>query len=174
MRKGPNTLPALTVVGPSKSGKTTLVEKLVRELSTRGYRVATVKHAPQESSIDLPGSDTWRHLQAGSAATMLYAADTLVLMRPDPGVMAIADLATLFGPGFDLLLAEGFKHDPAPKIEVHRKDHAVPLEGIRNRIAVATDEPLPLNVPHYALDDTAGLADLIQRRVMGQATEELS
>ena len=49
--------PVVAVVGPTNSGKTTLVEKLIRELCARGYRVATVKHAPQESSVDLPGSD---------------------------------------------------------------------------------------------------------------------
>lgn len=163
--------PVVAVVGPSNSGKTTLVEKLIRELSARGYRVATVKHAPQESSVDLPGSDTWRHLQAGSAATALYAPDKLVLMYPDPGVITTADLARRFGAGYDLLLAEGFKQDAAPKIEVHRKGHAAPLEGIGNRIAVATDEPLPVDLPQYGLEDISGLVDLIQRAVINPAKE---
>jgi molybdopterin-guanine dinucleotide biosynthesis protein B len=163
--------PVVAVVGPSNSGKTTLVEKIIRELKDRGFRVATVKHAPQESSVDLPGSDTWRHMQAGSAATALYAPDKLVLMYPDPGPITIADLARRFGADYDLLLAEGFKQDPAPKIEVHRKDHAAPLIGIKNRIAVATDEPLPDDVPQYALDDVRGLADLIQRVIIDPAPE---
>jgi molybdopterin-guanine dinucleotide biosynthesis adapter protein len=165
------TPPVVAVVGPSNSGKTTLVEKLLSELSARGYRVASVKHAPQESSVDLPGSDTWRHLRAGSAATALYAPDKLVLMYPDPGELTTADLARRFGAGFDLLLAEGFKQDPAPKIEVHRKGHAAPLEGIGNRIAVATDEPLPLEVPQYSLEDISGLVDLIRRAVIDPAAE---
>jgi molybdopterin-guanine dinucleotide biosynthesis adapter protein len=165
------TPPVVAVVGPSNSGKTTLVEKLLSELSARGYRVASVKHAPQESSVDLPGSDTWRHLQAGSAATALYAPDKLVLMYPDPGELTTADLARRFGAGFDLLLAEGFKQDPAPKIEVHRKGHAAPLEGIGNRIAVATDEPLPFEVPQFGLEDVGGLVDLIRRVVIDPARE---
>ena len=163
--------PVVAVVGPSDSGKTILVEKLIRELRARGYRVATVKHTPQESSVDQPGSDTWRHLQAGSAATALYAPDKLILMHPAPGPMTVADLARRFGAGYDLLLAEGFKQDPAPKIEVHRRGHAAPLEGIENRLAVVTDEPLPLDAPQYALDDVSGLADLIQQAIINPATE---
>lgn len=165
------TPPVVAVVGPSNSGKTTLVEKLIGELSARGYRVASVKHAPQESSVDLPGSDTWRHLQAGSAATGLYAPNKLVLMYPDPGELTTADLARRFGAGFDVLLAEGFKQDPAPKIEVHRRGHAAPLEGITNRLAVATDEPLPIDLPQYDLEDVGGLADLIQQAVITPARE---
>jgi len=92
-------------------------------------------------------------------------------MYPDPGVITTADLARRFGAGFDLLLAEGFKQDAAPKIEVHRKGHAAPLEGIQNRIAVATDEPLPVDLPQYGMEDVSGLVDLIQRAVIHPATE---
>jgi molybdopterin-guanine dinucleotide biosynthesis protein B len=171
MSESADSPPVVAVVGPSNTGKTTLVEKLIRELKARGYRVATVKHAPQESSVDLPGSDTWRHLQAGSAATALYAPDKLVLMYPDPGPMTLADLARRFGAGYDLLLAEGFKQDPAPKIEVHRAGHAAPLQGIQNRIAVATDEPLPVDLPQYSLEDIDGLADLIRRVIIEPVKE---
>ncbi len=60
--------PIVSVVGKSKSGKTTLIEKLIQELKSRGYRVATIKHIPQGVSFDEPGKDSWRHLQAGSEA----------------------------------------------------------------------------------------------------------
>ena len=59
--------PIVSIVGKSESGKTTLLEKLITELKSRGYRVATVKHAPNESSFDEPGKDSWRHVRAGSA-----------------------------------------------------------------------------------------------------------
>ncbi len=164
--------PAVALVGPSNSGKTTLLEKLLQELTGRGYRVATVKHAPEASSTDLPGSDSWRHLVAGSAATALYGPGKLVITYQDPGDYTVAELAGLVGAGCDLLLAEGFKHDPVAKIEVHRRGHAAPLEGLENVIATATDEPLPGETAQYSLEDVSGLADLIRERLLGPVTED--
>ncbi len=68
-------LPIVSIIGSSNSGKTTVIEKLIQELKSRGYRVATIKHTPQEVFFDEVGKDSWRHIQAGSEATILSSPD---------------------------------------------------------------------------------------------------
>ena len=82
--------PVVSIIGRSKSGKTSLIEKLVAELKLRGYRVATIKHA-QEIDFE-PGKDSWRHLQAGSEATIVISPDEAVLVKPVTAVDALDDI----------------------------------------------------------------------------------
>ena len=154
--------PIVSIVGRAKSGKTTLMEKLIRELASRGYRVATIKHTPEGMSFDMPGKDSWRHLQAGSEATMVSAPDKVVLVRPVTRETTLEEMARLLGEDYDIILAEGFKHDDAPKIEVHRREVAPPLSNIKKLIAVVTDEPLDTKVRQFSLEDVKGLADLLE------------
>ena len=72
--------PVVSIVGKSKSGKTTVIERLIQELNSRGYRVATIKHAPQGTSFDEPGKNSWRHIEAGSEATVVSSPDNVVLV----------------------------------------------------------------------------------------------
>ncbi len=74
--------PIVSVIGNSESGKTNLIEKLIQELKSRGYRVATIKHIPQGVNFDEPGKDSWRHIQAGSEATAISSSDRIVLIKP--------------------------------------------------------------------------------------------
>ncbi|MBE9512581.1 MAG: molybdopterin-guanine dinucleotide biosynthesis protein B [Chloroflexi bacterium] len=154
--------PIVSIVGRAKSGKTTLMEKLIRELASRGYRVATIKHTPEGMSFDMPGKDSWRHLQAGSEATMVSAPDKVVLVRPVTRETTLEEMARLLGEDYDIIIAEGFKHDDAPKIEVHRREVAPPLSNIKKLIAVVTDEPLDTKVRQFSLEDVKGLADLLE------------
>ena len=154
--------PIVSIVGRAKSGKTTLMEKLIRELASRGYRVATIKHTPEGMSFDMPGKDSWRHLQAGSEATIVSAPDKMMLVRPVTREATLEEMARLLGEDYDIILAEGFKHDDAPKIEVHRREVAPPLSNIKKLIAVVTDEPLDTKVRQFSLEDVKGLADLLE------------
>jgi len=154
--------PIVSIVGRAKSGKTTLMEKLIRELASRGYRVATIKHTPEGMSFDMPGKDSWRHLQAGSEATMVSAPDKVVLVRPVTRETTLEEMARLLGEDYDIIIAEGFKYDDAPKIEVHRREVAPPLSNIKKLIAVVTDEPLDTKVRQFSLEDVKGLADLLE------------
>jgi len=153
--------PIISIVGRSGSGKTTLLEKLIGELSSRGYRVATAKHIHGEMSFDKPHKDTWRHLEAGSQATIAFAKDKMVLVRSSSPDMELEEIAWTFGEDYDIIITEGFKHAGAPKIEVHRREVAPPLQDISKIIAIATDEPLDSYSRQFSLDDIKPLADFI-------------
>jgi molybdopterin-guanine dinucleotide biosynthesis protein B len=154
--------PIVSIIGISESGKTTLMEKLIRELKSRNYRIATVKHTAEEATLDTPGKDTWRHLQAGSEVTVLASENGMVMMKPVSSENTLDEIARLFGEDYDIILAEGFKQSDAPKIEVHRKNVGPPLKDIKRVIAIATDEPLETKTRQFSLEDVKGLVDFIE------------
>ncbi len=166
--------PIISIVGKSKSGKTTLLEKLIVELKSRGYRVATVKHAPNGMTFDQPGKDSWRHMQAGSEATIISSPDKVVLIKPVVSTVTLDKIAHLLGEDYDIILAEGFKQDNAPKIEVHRRQVGPPLSSIKKLFAIATDEPLETSTRQFSLEDIKGLADLLEEGFIKPQRERLS
>jgi len=166
--------PIVSIVGKSKSGKTTLMEGLIRELKSRGYRVGTIKHIPQGLSFDEPGKDSWRHIQAGSEATVISSPDRVVLIKPVAQALTLDEAAHLVGEDCDIILAEGFKQDNAPKIEVHRREVGPPLSVVKKLIAMATDEPLETKVRQFSLQDIKGLADLLEKGFIKPQRERTS
>ncbi len=164
----------VSIIGNSKSGKTTLLEKLIRELKSRSYRVATIKHTPHGMTFDEPDKDSWRHLQAGSEATVISSQDKMVLIKPVASDITLNEITQLFGEDYDIILAEGFKQDNAPKIEVHRKESGPLLSNIKKLIAIATDEPLETKKRQFSLDDVKGLADLLEEGFIKPQGERLS
>jgi len=164
----------ISVIGNSGSGKTTLIEKLIGELKSRGYRVATIKNAPQGATIDQPDKDSWRHIQSGSEATALKTSDRLALIRPVTADITLDEMAQFFGEDYDIILTEGFKQDSAPKIEVHRQESGPLLSGIKKRIAIVTDEPLENETRQFSLDDIKGLAGLLVTGFIEPQSEQLS
>ena len=153
--------PVVSIVGKSESGKTSLVEKLVRELKSGGYRVATIKHTPHGMDFDVPEKDSWRHIQAGSEATIISSPDKIVLIKPITPETTLDEIVRTFGEDYDIILAEGFKKDNAPKIEVHRKGGEPPLADLKKLIAIVTDEPLETKARQFSPDDVKKLADLL-------------
>ena len=156
--------PVIIFVGHSGAGKTTLVERLLPELTQRGLRVATIKHAHHRVVLDHAGKDSWRYTQAGAALSMLVTAGQLQLVanageRNDP-----QELAERFLGEADLVLAEGFSHAAGAKIEVLRRACAKrPRCAVGDGlIALVTDvdEVYP-QLPHFALDGIAAIADFM-------------
>lgn len=166
--------PIVSVVGKSKSGKTTLIEKLVQELKSRGYRVATIKHIPQGVSFDEPGKDSWRHLQAGSKAATVSSPEKIVMVKTTERDSTLDEMVYFLGEDYDIIIAEGFKQGNAPKIEVHRKDTGSPLKGIKKLIAIVTDEPLETKARQFSLEDIKGLADLLEKGFIKPQAERIS
>ncbi len=158
-------IPILSVVGRSESGKTTLLEKLIRELAGRGRRVGTIKHHYHGPvTVDVPGKDSWRHRQAGARAVALVSPDTVFVVRDVPEEMSLETLTHLGFCGMDLVLTEGFKSGPMPKIEVNRRAQQAPLLcGPADCLAaVVSDWDTGAPVPHFGLEDVARLADFIE------------
>jgi len=166
--------PIVSIVGKSKSGKTTLMEGLIRELKSRGCRVGTIKHTPQGMAFDVPDKDSWRHIQAGSEVTAISSPHQVVLIKPVTPALTLDEIARLIGEDCDIILAEGFKQGSAPKIEVHRREVGPPLSAVKKLIAIATDEPLDTKTRQFSLQDIKGLADLLEKGFIKPQRERTS
>ena len=154
--------PIISIVGRSNSGKTTLIEKLVAELKSRGYRVATVKHTHGKIAANESDKDSARHLTAGSDAALVTSPGRLEMVKTFTLEPTLEQVAQIIGEDYDLILTEGFKEDDAPKIEVHRKENALPLEDVGKIFAIATNEPLDTKARQFTLEDVKPIADLIE------------
>ena len=143
-------------------------EKLIPELIRRGLRVATIKHNRHGFEVDREGKDSWRHRRAGAALTVLASPGKVAVMADTEGDPGLGELGERFIRDVDVILAEGFKKNPHPKIEVFRKSLGKEfLSGDDEALmAVAGDDPGGLRVPRYSLDDITGLVDLIVGRVL--------
>lgn len=171
----PDVPPAISVVGRKNSGKTTLVVALAAELKRRGLRVASMKHGHHDFEIDRPGKDSWRHFHEGEVeAVLLVSAGKLALVMREPGEPDPARLVERFfaGRGYHLVLVEGYKQGPFPKIEVFRRGvHETPLLGAGGSppadwLALVTDDPgVDAPVPVIPLDPAGShvlaVADLV-------------
>ena len=162
-----NIPPIVSIVGKSKSGKTTLIEKLLVEFRQRSYRVATIKHHYHtEESMDTPGKDTWRHARAGAERVVLISPLTTVSFDYHTEPPSLSEIAAQMR-GFDLILTEGFSQAGLPAIEVSRRDRQTALVGNPDHlIAIAADYPVPDFYPVFDLNDIDGIADLIEQKLM--------
>jgi molybdopterin-guanine dinucleotide biosynthesis protein B len=156
------------ITGWKNSGKTTLTERLVSELTARGWRVSTVKHAHHDFDIDREGADSFRHRQAGAAEVAIVSGRRWALMHElrgeaEPTLESI--LARLADA--DIVLVEGYKRESHKKIETRRlgaKDTAPLSKSDPNIVAVAADyAQLAETLPLFDLDDTKSIADFIER-----------
>ncbi|MEE8174607.1 MAG: molybdopterin-guanine dinucleotide biosynthesis protein B [Dehalococcoidia bacterium] len=165
--------PIVCIVGKSGSGKTRLLEGLIAELKRRGYRLAAVKHTDHLLELDQPGKDSWRLIQAGSDAAVISTPQKIGLIRTVSQDSSLEELSRLIGGDFDIILAEGFRHGSAPKIEVYRKELGEDLLCSQQQLlAIVSDEPLDVAVPRYSADDFQGLADFIEQSFLAGGKEE--
>jgi molybdopterin-guanine dinucleotide biosynthesis adapter protein len=158
----------LGIVGWSGSGKTTLITKLIPVLIARGIRVATLKHAHHRFDVDQPGKDSYEHRKAGACEVIVSSARRWVQMHEvgDGAEATLSELLAKVSP-CDLILVEGFKTEPHPKLEVFRDATGnPPLHPTDPRIvAIASDRPFPdAEIPVVDLNDIAVVADLVLAR----------
>jgi molybdopterin-guanine dinucleotide biosynthesis adapter protein len=153
----------ITIVGHSNSGKTTLIEKLIPELKSRGFRVGTIKHTHHGFSMDQKGKDTYRHRAAGADAVLAASPGQIALVKSMPK-LNIDSLLPYFQ-DMDIVLAEGFKQEKKPKIEVFRSQiHQSPLFPEDDLlVAVVTDSPYSARVPVFQFEDIQAICDVIEK-----------
>lgn len=155
--------PVFGITGWKNAGKTTLTERLVAEFVRRGWKVATVKHAHHAADIDHPGTDSFRHRAAGATEVALVTAGRFAIVR-EQAEPSLAEVLARLAPA-DLVLVEGFKTAAHPKIEV-RADASQPMAPADyNIVAIASDGAGDGQLPCFARDDIAGIADFIATHV---------
>jgi molybdopterin-guanine dinucleotide biosynthesis protein B len=157
--------PIVSFVGRSNSGKTTLIERVIPELVQAGYKVATVKHAGHGFDLDTEGKDSWRHKRAGASSVVVLSKGSMAMFADVSDQMRVEDVRDRFlDPTYDLIIAEGWKHEGYPKIVIVREqigEIPISTEGL---LAVVSDKPVELSVPRFELDDVVGVAALIMKK----------
>ena len=156
--------PIVAIVGRSDAGKTTFLEKLIKELKRRNVKVGTVKHDVHGFDIDKPGKDTWRHAQAGADAVIISSPTKVAVIKKVEEEMSLDQVAELIG-DVDIVLTEGYKRSDKPKIEINRTAHSAELLCAPGElIALVSDAKWEVGVPVFDLDDAPGVAGLLQKK----------
>jgi molybdopterin-guanine dinucleotide biosynthesis protein B len=151
------------VAASSSSGKTTLIEKIVAILRSRGMRVAVVKHASAGFDLDKPGKDSWRFQQAGANTVLLVGPGKIAMMKNIEHEPSPDDLVQMAG-DVDLLIHEGFKRNAENKIEVFRYGISGPRPlslDDTSFLALVSDKPFDVKIPFFDLNDAVGIADFL-------------
>ena len=168
----------VAVVGTKKSGKTTTIENLIRELTRRGYKVAVIKHVPEpDHTIDTPGKDTWRYAQAGAKTVVSAAASEIATIEKMPLETVKLDMLVKKCKGNDIVFIEGLKKKVAkrkniPKIVVAKTmDEAVnALEAYKPILAFSgpySTESLNFQIPYADAKETPEqLADIVENKIL--------
>jgi molybdopterin-guanine dinucleotide biosynthesis protein B len=166
--------PILAFVGHSGSGKTTFVEKLIARLTRQGVRVALIKHDVHGFEMDKPGKDTWRHKQAGAVATLISSPNKIGLVMDSEHDHSPEELLPLLHFA-DLVITEGYKSSPLPKIEVFRPeatgDEAPLRSNDPNLLALISDSKalladMAIDLPIFSPRDIDGVATFIRERFL--------
>jgi molybdopterin-guanine dinucleotide biosynthesis protein MobB len=159
--------PVVCVVGRDGSGKTRVIEGMIREMKARGHRVATLVRSDEGPVVDAVSPDAARCASAGSDMTVVASPDAVTAVRRVDEEASLDELIWTVGEEYDLVLAEGFRESGFPNIEVHRGAVGGGLVCRKDELlALASDTPFDIDVPQFGLEDAAGLADLIEAKVL--------
>lgn len=165
---------SVSFVAKSGTGKTTLLEKVIAELKQRGYRIGVIKHDAHRFDIDHPGKDSHRLTAAGADTMLISSPEKLALVKQHAEPPPIEELIATYFCDVDLILTEGFKKSGLPKIEVHRSERSPTLlcrgeQHDPSLLAVASDEPLDLDVPVLDLNNPGQVADFVEHKIIHAA-----
>ncbi|MCW3489149.1 molybdopterin-guanine dinucleotide biosynthesis protein B [Dethiobacter alkaliphilus] len=160
-------IPVVSIVGKSNSGKTRFICGLLPELKRRGYKVATIKHDVHGFDIDKPGKDTWKHSQAGADTVVISSPQKVAMIEKVVQELTMDEVIDKIR-GVDIIISEGYKGNPKPKIEIFRSSvHKEPLcSGTDNLLAIVSDVSPDLGVPVFATNDYIAVVDLIEKKFL--------
>lgn len=156
-------IPVISFVAYSGTGKTTLLVRVIAELTRRGLRVGAIKHTHHELEFHQQGKDSARHAEAGAVLNVIAAPNGFSFTSA--AEWPLAEILPLFK-GVDLIIAEGYKQEPLPKIEVLRAEYSTERvrEGDPHLVAVVSDFSYGGHLPHFGLDDVGPICDFIETR----------
>ncbi|WP_371371582.1 molybdopterin-guanine dinucleotide biosynthesis protein B [Sporomusa aerivorans] len=161
-------IPIISIVGRSDCGKTTYLEKLIREIKQRGYKVATIKHDVHGFDIDKPGKDTWRHAQAGADIVCISSPAKMAMIKKVDQELLLEEVAAHID-GVDIIFTEGYKRESKRRIEVFRKEACdSPLCLEEELLAMATDTVVYQEVPHFPVDNPIPMADFLVKNIIAK------
>ncbi len=164
------TMPIVTFIGRSNSGKTTLLTKVIPRLKERGFRVASIKHSHHNVDIDKKGKDSWKHRDAGSETVILLSGKTMSCIREYEEEPAVEEVLRDYMHDADIVLAEGFKGSHLPKIWVFRSENSSSMiKKDDSLIAVVSDQKADIGVPWFDINDVASVTDFIEKTFLGKA-----
>ncbi len=162
--------PVVSIVSKKRSGKTTLLERLIPTLKKRGYRVGTVKHDTHGFDIDHEGKDTWRHKRAGADTVAISSPWKLSVIQDVAREVGLDRIVERHFENVDIVFTEGYQRAGKPQVEVFRSAaHRSPIhsrDGSGTLIAVMSDIDLDLGVPCFPIDAVDDLADFIEDRFL--------
>lgn len=160
-------IPVFSIVGRNSNvGKTTVTCNVIKELKSRGYRIATIKHDSKGFEIDHPGKDTWMHAQAGADIVMISSPNKFARIEKTFTEYSLNDIIMTID-NVDIIITEGYKYGDKPKIEVFRKGISLePLEMDNSTFAIVTDTKLDSEIKQFSFEDTKDLVDLIVSKFM--------
>ena len=158
---------AVSFVGKSNSGKTTLIAQVIPELKKRGFKIAVLKHAHHGFEIDRKGKDSDIYRESGADGVMLASPYGMALMKPFSKEKPLDELLDYFQ-DMDLVIVEGYKRSHLPKIEVFRKEkHERPLtKTLENLIAIVTDDEIVTDLPFFSPHNIQGITNFIVQRFL--------
>ena len=161
-------VPVVSFVGKKKSGKTTVLIGVIEELCRRGLRIAMVKHDAHGFDVDIPGTDSYRLREAGAVVTGLSSPDKYMVLSRTAEEVSLDRLVARIAEPVDLVITEGFKQQDAPKIEISRRERSTNLIAREDELlGIVSDQRFPdYRVAQLDLDDFAGIADLVEDRVL--------
>jgi len=162
---GKKAIPVIAIVGRSKVGKTSLIEKLIPILKKRRFRVGTIKHHLHNFDIDYQGKDSFRHQLAGADLTIIASPKKLAFVENLEKEIGIEEMCNRYMHNVDIIIVEGFKTASIPKIEVFQKSKAdLPVcRNDKQLLAIVTDDTVDVPIPIFKTHDIEGIAKFIMK-----------
>ena len=160
-------IPVFSVVAKnSNTGKTTVLCNIIKELKSRGYRVATIKHDVHGFDIDQPEKDTWKHGQAGSDMVMISSPEKFAMIEKVQVEYTLDEILEKIN-NVDIIITEGYKRENKPKLEVYRKEVADELLCKDEELfGIVTDVELDKDTPQFSFKQIKEVVDLIEKKFL--------
>lgn len=160
-------IPVFSVIASrSNVGKTTALCSIIRELKSRGYKVATIKHHGHDFDIDKPGKDTWMHAEAGADIVAISSPYKIAIIERVEEEYTLDEVISKIE-NVDIIITEGYKWEDKPKVEIFRKEISNELFSKEEElIAMITDTPIDNKVPQFEFSEVKDFVDLIESKFL--------